>query len=37
MNKDTVRARIEQIGIVPAFRLRSAEDALFAIQAVSDS
>lgn len=37
MNKETVRARIEQIGIVPAIRLHSAEDALFAIKAVSDS
>jgi 2-dehydro-3-deoxyphosphogluconate aldolase/(4S)-4-hydroxy-2-oxoglutarate aldolase len=37
MNRETVRARIEQIGIVPAIRLRSAKDALFAVQAVSDS
>lgn len=37
MNKDTVRARIEQIGIIPAIRLPSAEDALFAVEAVSDS
>jgi 2-dehydro-3-deoxyphosphogluconate aldolase/(4S)-4-hydroxy-2-oxoglutarate aldolase len=37
MNKDTVRTRIEQIGIVPAIRLSSAEDALFAVEAVSDS
>jgi 2-dehydro-3-deoxyphosphogluconate aldolase/(4S)-4-hydroxy-2-oxoglutarate aldolase len=37
MNKETVRARIEQIGIIPAIRLHSAEDALFAIKAVSDS
>ena len=35
MNKETVRARIQEIGIVPAIRLRSAEDALFAVKAVS--
>ena len=37
MNKETVRSRIEQIGIVPAIRLSSAEDALFAVEAVSES
>ena len=37
MSRDTVRARIEEIGIVPAIRLASAEDALFAIEAVADS
>jgi 2-dehydro-3-deoxyphosphogluconate aldolase/(4S)-4-hydroxy-2-oxoglutarate aldolase len=37
MNKETVRSRIEQIGIVPAIRLSSAEDALFAVEAVSAS
>jgi 2-dehydro-3-deoxyphosphogluconate aldolase / (4S)-4-hydroxy-2-oxoglutarate aldolase len=37
MNKDAIRARIEQIGIVPAIRLSSAKDALFAIEALSDS
>lgn len=37
MNKETVRTRIEQIGIVPAIRLSSAEDALFAVEAVSES
>jgi 2-dehydro-3-deoxyphosphogluconate aldolase / (4S)-4-hydroxy-2-oxoglutarate aldolase len=37
MNKETVRARIEEIGIVPAIRLSSAEDALFAVKAVADS
>ncbi len=37
MNKETVRARIEQIGIVPAIRLSSPEDALFAVEAVSES
>jgi 2-dehydro-3-deoxyphosphogluconate aldolase/(4S)-4-hydroxy-2-oxoglutarate aldolase len=37
MNKETVRARIEEIGIVPAIRLASAQDALFAVEAVADS
>ncbi len=37
MKQDKVRARIEEIGIVPAIRLSSAEDALFAIDAVSES
>jgi 2-dehydro-3-deoxyphosphogluconate aldolase/(4S)-4-hydroxy-2-oxoglutarate aldolase len=37
MTKEAVRTRIEQIGIVPAIRLSSAEDALFAVEAVSDS
>lgn len=37
MNKETVRSCIEQIGIVPAIRLSSTEDALFAAEAVSDS
>lgn len=37
MNKETVRTRIEQIGIVPAIRLSSAEDASFAVDAVSES
>jgi 2-dehydro-3-deoxyphosphogluconate aldolase/(4S)-4-hydroxy-2-oxoglutarate aldolase len=35
MKKEAVRARIEEIGIVPAVRFRSAEDARFATQAVS--
>ncbi len=35
MKRDQVRARIEQIGIIPAVRLSSAEDALFAAEAVS--
>jgi 2-dehydro-3-deoxyphosphogluconate aldolase / (4S)-4-hydroxy-2-oxoglutarate aldolase len=35
MTKEEVRARIEEIGIVPAVRFRSAEDARFATQAVS--
>lgn len=37
MNKETVRSRIEQVGIIPAIRLSSAEDALFAVEAVSES
>ena len=36
MNKETIRTRIEQIGIIPAIRFPSAEDALFAVKAVSD-
>jgi 2-dehydro-3-deoxyphosphogluconate aldolase / (4S)-4-hydroxy-2-oxoglutarate aldolase len=35
MTKDEVCARIEEIGIVPAVRVYSAEDALFAAEAVS--
>ena len=37
MNKEAIRTRIKQIGIVPTIRLSSAEDALFAVEAVSDS
>jgi 2-dehydro-3-deoxyphosphogluconate aldolase/(4S)-4-hydroxy-2-oxoglutarate aldolase len=37
MNRETIRARIEEIGIVPAIRLTSAADALFAVKAVADS
>jgi 2-dehydro-3-deoxyphosphogluconate aldolase/(4S)-4-hydroxy-2-oxoglutarate aldolase len=37
MNREAIRTRIEQIGIIPAIRLSSAEDALFAVNAVSDS
>jgi 2-dehydro-3-deoxyphosphogluconate aldolase/(4S)-4-hydroxy-2-oxoglutarate aldolase len=37
MNKETVRTRIGQIGIIPAIRLSYAEDALFAVEAVSNS
>ena len=36
MNREEVRARIEAIGIVPAIRVSSAEDALLAAQAVAD-
>jgi 2-dehydro-3-deoxyphosphogluconate aldolase/(4S)-4-hydroxy-2-oxoglutarate aldolase len=35
MNSEEVRARIEEIGIIPAVRLSSAEDARFATAAVS--
>jgi 2-dehydro-3-deoxyphosphogluconate aldolase/(4S)-4-hydroxy-2-oxoglutarate aldolase len=35
MKKEEVRTRIEEIGIVPAVRFRSTEDARFATQAVS--
>ena len=35
MKKEEVRARIEEVGIVPAVRFRSAEDARFATEAVS--
>lgn len=37
MNKEQIRARIEEIGIIPAIRLSSAPDALFAAEAVADS
>ena len=35
MTRDEVRARIREIGIIPGARLSSAEDALFAAEAVS--
>jgi 2-dehydro-3-deoxyphosphogluconate aldolase / (4S)-4-hydroxy-2-oxoglutarate aldolase len=35
VNKQDVRSRIEEIGIIPAVRVSSAEDALFAAEAVS--
>jgi 2-dehydro-3-deoxyphosphogluconate aldolase / (4S)-4-hydroxy-2-oxoglutarate aldolase len=35
MKKEEVQARIEEIGIVPAVRLSSAEDARFATEAIS--
>ena len=37
MTRETVRARIEQVGIVPALRFSSTEDAWFAVEAISDS
>jgi 2-dehydro-3-deoxyphosphogluconate aldolase / (4S)-4-hydroxy-2-oxoglutarate aldolase len=36
MNQETVRRRIEEIGIIPAIRLSSAEDAIFAVEAVAE-
>jgi 2-dehydro-3-deoxyphosphogluconate aldolase/(4S)-4-hydroxy-2-oxoglutarate aldolase len=35
LNKQEIRSRIERIGIIPAVRVSSAEDALFATEAVS--
>jgi len=35
VNKQAVRSRIEEVGIIPAVRAFSAEDALFAAEAVS--
>jgi 2-dehydro-3-deoxyphosphogluconate aldolase/(4S)-4-hydroxy-2-oxoglutarate aldolase len=35
VNKQEVRSRIEEVGIIPAVRAFSAEDALFAAEAVS--
>jgi 2-dehydro-3-deoxyphosphogluconate aldolase / (4S)-4-hydroxy-2-oxoglutarate aldolase len=37
MTRDQIRNRIEEIGIIPAIRLSSAEDALFAAEAVASS
>jgi 2-dehydro-3-deoxyphosphogluconate aldolase/(4S)-4-hydroxy-2-oxoglutarate aldolase len=37
MTKDQIRNRIEEIGIIPAIRVSSAEDALFAGEAVCSS
>jgi 2-dehydro-3-deoxyphosphogluconate aldolase/(4S)-4-hydroxy-2-oxoglutarate aldolase len=36
MTREEVRARIEEIGIIPAVRLHSAEDAMFAAEAVCE-
>jgi 2-dehydro-3-deoxyphosphogluconate aldolase/(4S)-4-hydroxy-2-oxoglutarate aldolase len=35
MNREQIRARIEEIGIIPAIRVSSEEDALFAAEAVA--
>lgn len=35
MTRDEIRARIEEVGIIPSVRLSSAEDALFAAEAVA--
>lgn len=37
MNKTDVRRRIEKIGIIPAIRCSSSEEAFFAVEAVSKS
>jgi 2-dehydro-3-deoxyphosphogluconate aldolase/(4S)-4-hydroxy-2-oxoglutarate aldolase len=37
MTREEIRARIEEIGIIPAVRLYSHDDALFAAEAVSSS
>jgi 2-dehydro-3-deoxyphosphogluconate aldolase/(4S)-4-hydroxy-2-oxoglutarate aldolase len=37
MNKENIRSLIEEIGIIPAIRLSSTQDALFAAEAVSSS
>jgi 2-dehydro-3-deoxyphosphogluconate aldolase/(4S)-4-hydroxy-2-oxoglutarate aldolase len=37
MNKDIVRARIEDTGIIPSVRTSSAEDARFAADAMSQA
>ena len=37
MTREEVRARIQEIGIIPAVRLCSAEDALFAAEAVTSA
>jgi hypothetical protein len=35
VTREEVRTRIEEVGIVPAIRVTSAEDALFAAESVS--
>ena len=37
MTREEIRARIEEVGIIPAIRVSSADDALFAAEAVSES
>ena len=37
MTREEVRARIEEIGIIPAVRLYSQDDALFAAEAICSS
>ncbi len=37
MNKETVRRRIEQLGIIPAIRVASADDASFAVESIAAS
>ena len=35
MNREEVRGRIEEVGIIPAIRVSSPEDAVFAAEAVA--
>jgi 2-dehydro-3-deoxyphosphogluconate aldolase / (4S)-4-hydroxy-2-oxoglutarate aldolase len=37
MNREEIRARIAEIGIIPAVRLYSAADALFAAEAICEA
>lgn len=37
MSSDFVRSRIEQVGIVPAIRFSSTEDAWFAVEAIAET
>lgn len=37
MNREAVRARIQQVGIIPAVRVSSAEDAIFAAETIAES
>lgn len=37
MSKESVRGRIEQVGIIPAIRFSSKEDAWFAVEAIAES
>jgi 2-dehydro-3-deoxyphosphogluconate aldolase / (4S)-4-hydroxy-2-oxoglutarate aldolase len=37
MKRETVKARIVEVGIIPAIRLSSTDDALFAVEAVAKS
>ncbi len=37
MSKESVRSRIEQVGIVPAIRFTSTEDAWFAVEAIAET
>src|SRR5260370_15028073 len=37
MNKEKIRSLIAEVGIIPAIRLSSTQDALFAAEAVSSS
>ena len=37
MTRDQVRSRIQEIGIIPAIRVSSAQDALFAAETISGS